>query len=42
MDPFAADVLIYAAVPDHLLGRRVRALFPDETTTNSGLVAGIG
>ena len=28
MDAFDADVLIYAAVPDHPLGRRVRALFP--------------
>jgi hypothetical protein len=28
MDAFDADVVIYAAVPDHPLGRRVRALFP--------------
>lgn len=27
MDAFDADVLIYAAVPDHTLGRRVYALF---------------
>jgi predicted nucleic acid-binding protein len=27
VDAFDADVLIYAAVPDHPLGRRVRALF---------------
>ena len=27
MDAFDADVLIYAAVPDHELGTRVRALF---------------
>jgi predicted nucleic acid-binding protein len=27
MDTFDADVLIYAAAPGHLLGRRVRALF---------------
>ena len=42
MDAFDADVLIYAAVPDHPLGRRVRALFPVEATTTSGAVAGIG
>lgn len=36
MDAFDADVLIYAAVPGHALGRRVRALFP------STGVAGIG
>lgn len=30
MDAFDADVLIYAAVFDHPLGRRVRALFPTE------------
>ncbi len=29
MDAFDADVLIYAAVPGHPLGRRVRALFAD-------------
>ena len=28
MDAFDADVLIYAAAPGHVLGRRVRALFP--------------
>lgn len=28
MDAFDADVLIYAAVPGHRLGRRIRALFP--------------
>lgn len=42
MDAFDADVLIYAAVPGHELGRRVRALFPDDATTVSGAVAGIG
>lgn len=41
MDAFDADVLIYAAISDHPLGRRVRALFPSEPTT-SGAVAGIG
>lgn len=42
MDAFDADALIYAAVPDHELGRRVRALFPMEPVAGSGLVAGIG
>lgn len=42
MDAFDADVLIYAAVPGHLLGRRVRDLFPSEATTTTGAVAGIG
>ena len=39
MDAFDADVLIYAAIPGHEHGRRVRALFPVEP----GLpTAGIG
>jgi predicted nucleic acid-binding protein len=38
VDAFDADVLIYAAVPGHPLGRRVRALFPVE----AGGVAGVG
>ena len=42
MDAFDADVLIYAAVPDHTLGRRVRHLFPAEATSSTGVVAGIG
>jgi predicted nucleic acid-binding protein len=42
MDAFDADVLIYAAVPAHALGRRVRALFPFEPTATSGVVAGVG
>jgi predicted nucleic acid-binding protein len=42
MDAFDADVLIYAAVPGHRLGRRVRALFPVEPFENSALVSGIG
>jgi predicted nucleic acid-binding protein len=41
MDAFDADVLIYAAVPDHPLGQRVRILFP-ETAATTGAVAGIG
>ena len=42
MDAFDADVLIYAAVRDHPLGRRVRALFPVNPVEDSGAVAGIG
>ena len=42
MDAFDADVLIYAAVPDHALGRRVRALFPLDPVEATGAVAGIG
>lgn len=42
MDAFDADVLIYAAVPGHHLGRRVLALFPDSPTDETGIVAGIG
>lgn len=42
MDAFDADVLIYAAVPDHALGRRVRALFPKDPVRPSGKLAGIG
>ena len=42
MDAFDADVLIYAAVPGHTLGRRVRHLFPTEATSTNGVVAGIG
>jgi predicted nucleic acid-binding protein len=42
VDAFDADVLIYAAVPGHPLGRRVRARFPVEATVTSGAVAGTG
>lgn len=42
MDAFDADVLIYAAVAGHPLGRRVRALFPVESTAETGAVAGTG
>jgi predicted nucleic acid-binding protein len=42
VDAFDADVLIYAAVPGHALGRRVRHLFPAEATSTTGVVAGIG
>lgn len=38
MDAFDADALIYAAAPDHPLGRRVRALF----TVAPGAIAGVG
>lgn len=40
MDSFDADVLIYAAVAGHELGRRVRALFPTELI--EGARVGIG
>lgn len=42
MDAYDADVLIYAAVPDHALGRRVRALFPAEPVEGTDVVAGVG
>jgi predicted nucleic acid-binding protein len=40
VDAFDADVLIYAAVPDHPHGRRILALFASEV--DPGAVAGIG
>jgi len=42
VDAFDADVLIYAAVPGHELGHRVRALFPAEEVESTGAVAGVG
>lgn len=42
MDAFDADVLIYAAVPGHPLGRRVLALLPDEPVSEDDAPAGIG
>jgi predicted nucleic acid-binding protein len=39
VDAFDADVLIYAAVEDHALGRRVRALFPERQTD---AIVGVG
>jgi len=42
VDAFDADVLIYAAVAGHPLGRRVRAMFPAEATAATGEVAGLG
>jgi predicted nucleic acid-binding protein len=42
MDAFDADVLIYAAVAGHRLGRRVRALFAPDPVEPNGVVAGIG
>lgn len=42
MDAFDADVVIYAAVPEHQLGRRIRALFPAGPVVTTGAVAGIG
>ena len=37
MDAFDADVLIYAAAPDHELGRRVAALFPKAPGERAGV-----
>jgi predicted nucleic acid-binding protein len=42
VDAFDADVLIYAAVDGHPLGRRIRALFPSDPIGPSGELAGIG
>jgi predicted nucleic acid-binding protein len=42
VDAFDADVLIYAAAPEHELGRRVRVLFPAGPVDETGVVAGIG
>ncbi len=43
VDAFDADVLIYAAVADHPLGMRVRALFPIQAVDDgTRTVAGIG
>lgn len=42
MDAFDADVLIYAAVQGHPLGRRVRALFPTGPVTAGDDLAGVG
>ena len=42
MDAFDADVLIYAAVPDHPLGVRVRALFPLDPVGTTRAFAGVG
>lgn len=42
MDAFDADVLIYAAAPEHELGALVRALFPIEAPYGTGVMAGIG
>jgi PIN domain len=42
VDAFDADVLIYAAVPDHPLGRRVATLFPVEPPGPGDPPAGVG
>ncbi|HXA34460.1 MAG TPA: PIN domain-containing protein [Acidimicrobiales bacterium] len=42
MDAFGADVLIYAAAPDHPLGAPVLALFPREPLNDASIVAGVG
>jgi hypothetical protein len=36
MDAFDADVLIYAAIPGHELGRRVRSLLPEGPARDDG------
>jgi hypothetical protein len=42
VDAFDADVLIYAAVPGHPLGRRVSALFPVKSPGKSARRGGVG
>jgi len=42
VDAFDADVIIYAIIPAHPLGARVRALFPAGSPAESGAVAGVG
>jgi len=42
LDAFDADVLIYAATPEHPMGRRVLALFPKEATAQATALVGIG
>jgi len=42
VDAFDSDVLIYAAIPDHPLGRRVATLFPEEPAGRSGARVGVG
>ena len=38
MDAFDADVLVYAAAPDHPLGRRVRAVLAEQAPAGIGSV----
>jgi predicted nucleic acid-binding protein len=42
MDAFDADVLIYAGIPNHSLGRRVAALFDSAPVTGAVRHAGVG
>lgn len=42
MDAFDADALVYAAVPDHPLGRRVAALFPVASPADADPPVGVG
>lgn len=42
MDAFDADVLIYASVPGHALGRRVAALFPSGARSPAAPPLGAG
>lgn len=37
MDAFDADVLIFAAAPEHPLGPRVQSLFPAESDSKAGV-----
>jgi hypothetical protein len=42
MDAFDADVLIYAAIPGHELGRRVRSLLPETPAHDDDPPARVG
>lgn len=42
MDAFDADVLIYAAVPDNPVGRRIRALFERQPRDDEPVTVGVG
>ena len=42
MDAFDADVLIYSAIPNHPLGRRVRALFSPDPLDPQSRADGVG
>jgi predicted nucleic acid-binding protein len=42
MDAFDADVLVYASIPGHPLGRRVAALFPSVPVGSAARRPGVG